>query len=62
MKYKKSCSICGTTEKLAIIEKDMIIYCGKCYLANVIYPEIKKNNDINSMSKGYKQWSYRKNL
>lgn len=61
MKNKKlCCSICGTTEKLAIVEKDIIIYCGICYLNNIIYPEIKNNNDIKSMTIGYKNWSKKK--
>jgi hypothetical protein len=61
MKNKKlCCSICGTTEKLAIVEKDIIIYCGICYLNNIIYPKIKNNNDIKSMTIGYKNWSKKK--
>jgi ribosomal protein S27AE len=55
------CSICGTSKSLAIVKKDVVVYCGKCYLTSVIYPEIKSNNDINYMTEGFKEWNYRKN-
>lgn len=61
---KLCCSICGTTERLTIVDKNIIIYCSRCYLNNIIYPEIKKNNNIESMTMGYKNWSkkeYEKN-
>ena len=61
-KQMKTCSLCGTTNNLAVKENDNIVYCGKCFLHNRQYPEIYKNNDVSSMTAGYKRWANRKNL